>query len=69
MSTPKAAYYLNEEEAPQTGTRLTVVYNRTRWRDGRVAVWLSTQRGIGRGDGSLRSCLRFPYRHSRRHYG
>jgi hypothetical protein len=23
-----------------------------RWRDGRVAVWLSTSRGTGRGEGS-----------------
>jgi hypothetical protein len=37
---------------PQTGTRIAVAYNRTRWRDGRVAVWLSTQRRTGRGEGS-----------------
>jgi hypothetical protein len=51
-STPKAAYFVNEEEVPQTGTRLAVAYNRTRWRDGQVVVWLSTQRGSGRGEGS-----------------
>ncbi|RSM41194.1 hypothetical protein DMA12_24620 [Amycolatopsis balhimycina DSM 5908] len=43
-------YFVNEEEIPQTGTRLTVAYNRTRWRDGRVVVWLSTRRGTGRGE-------------------
>ncbi|SEF80913.1 hypothetical protein SAMN05444920_101724 [Nonomuraea solani] len=51
-STPQAAYFVHEEEVPQTGTRLTVAYNRTRWRGGRVVVWLSAQRGTGRGEGS-----------------
>jgi len=45
-------YFVNEEEVPRTGTRVTVAYNRTRWRDGRVAVWLSAHRGTGRGEGS-----------------
>ncbi|HEX2313536.1 MAG TPA: hypothetical protein VHJ17_07390 [Thermomonospora sp.] len=45
-------YFVNEEEVPQTGTRLTVAYNRTRWRNGRVVVWLSALRGTGRGEGS-----------------
>jgi hypothetical protein len=39
------------------GTRLSVAFNRTRWRDDRVVVWLSTQRATGRGEGS--SGLRF----------
>jgi hypothetical protein len=50
-------YFINEEEVPQAGTRLSVAFNRTRWRDGRVVVWLSAQRGTGRGEGS--SGLRF----------
>ncbi|MEV0385940.1 hypothetical protein [Nonomuraea sp. NPDC050643] len=45
-------YFVNEEEVPQTGTRITVAYNRTRWRGGRVVVWLGAQRGTGRGEGS-----------------
>jgi hypothetical protein len=51
-ATPKTSYFVNEEEVPQTGTRITVAYNRTRWRNGRVAVWLSARRGTGRGEGS-----------------
>jgi hypothetical protein len=51
-STPKSSYFISEEEVPQTGTKVSVAYNRTRWRNGRVAVWLSTQRGTGRGEGS-----------------
>jgi hypothetical protein len=50
-------YFINEEEVPQAGTRLSVAFNRTRWRDGGVVVWLSAQRGTGRGEGS--SGLRF----------
>jgi hypothetical protein len=50
-------YFINEEEVPQAGTRLSVAFNRTRWRDGRVVVWLSAQRATGRGEGS--SGLRF----------
>lgn len=45
-------YFVNEEEVPLAGTRLSLAYNRTRWRDGRVAVWLSASRGEGRGEGS-----------------
>ncbi|RJQ81202.1 hypothetical protein D5S17_05515 [Pseudonocardiaceae bacterium YIM PH 21723] len=45
-------YFINEEEVPQAGTRLSVSYNRTRWYDGRAVVWLSAQRGVGRGEGS-----------------
>jgi hypothetical protein len=46
------AYYVNEEEVPRAGTTVTVAYNRTRWRDGRPVVWLSAQRGVGRGERS-----------------
>jgi hypothetical protein len=45
-------YFINEEEVPRAGTRLSVSYNRTRWRDGRVVIWLSARRGVGRGQGS-----------------
>ncbi|AUI60642.1 hypothetical protein [Amycolatopsis sp. BJA-103] len=48
----KPQYFVNEEEVTQAGTRLSVAYNRTRWRDGRVVVWLSARRGVGRGEGS-----------------
>lgn len=45
-------YFVYEEEVPQSGTRLTVAYNRARWQNGRVIVWLSAQRNVGRGEGS-----------------
>jgi hypothetical protein len=45
-------YLVHEEEVPRAGTRLTLAYDRTRWHDGRVIVWLSARRGTGRGEGS-----------------
>lgn len=45
-------YFINEEEIPRSGTRLTVSYNRTRTRTGRVALWLSIHRDVGRGERS-----------------
>jgi hypothetical protein len=45
-------YFVNEEEVPRAGTTLTLAYNRTRRRDGRVLVWLSVSRGVGRGERS-----------------
>ncbi|MFC9293794.1 hypothetical protein ACFTWH_07040 [Streptomyces sp. NPDC057011] len=46
------SYYVNEEEVPQAGSRLTVAFNRTRGQDGRVTVWLSARRNAGRGEAS-----------------
>lgn len=45
-------YFLNEEEVPRAGTRLTLAYNRTRTRGGRPIVWLSIRRSTGRGERS-----------------
>lgn len=45
-------YFLHEEEVPRAGTRVTLSYNRTRWHDGRVVVWLSAHRTTGRGEAS-----------------
>jgi hypothetical protein len=46
------SYFVNEEEVPRVGTRLTLAYSRTRWRDGRPIVWLGTRRSTGRGERS-----------------
>jgi hypothetical protein len=45
-------YFINEEEVPLTGTRLTAAYNRTRTRTGQVVVWLTVRRDTGRGERS-----------------
>ncbi|MGW6841655.1 hypothetical protein [Streptomyces sp. NPDC054958] len=52
-------YFVNEEEVPQAGTKVTLAYNRTRWHDGRVALWLSARTHAGRGEAS--SGLSFDY--------
>jgi hypothetical protein len=48
----EAPYDLNEEEAPRAGVRVTRCYQRTRWRDGRVWVWVGVRKQSGRGEGS-----------------
>ncbi|MBF6222796.1 hypothetical protein IU479_32440 [Nocardia abscessus] len=45
-------YFVHEEEVPREGLRLTTRFQRTRWRDGRVVVWLGAQKAVGRGEGS-----------------
>jgi hypothetical protein len=44
------SYLVNEEEVPPTGTRLTLAYHRTRWRDGHPVVWLGIRRATGHGE-------------------
>ena len=55
--TPPQTYFIHEEEVPRTGTRLFEAFERSRWTDGRVHVWLRVVRQTGRGEGS--SGLRF----------
>ncbi len=56
-TTPKARYFLHEEEVPRAGALVSQGYQRTRWVDGRVIVWLGARKQTGRGEGS--SGLRF----------
>jgi hypothetical protein len=50
-------YFVFEEEVPRAGAIAMLSYERTRWSDGRVFVWLRVRRQTGRGEGS--SGLRF----------
>jgi hypothetical protein len=45
-------YFLFEEEVPRSGARVTQSWQRTRWRDGRVVLWLGARKGIGRPTGA-----------------
>jgi hypothetical protein len=54
---PAQTYFIHEEEVPRAGARLFQAFERTRWTDGRVYVWLRVVRQTGRGEGS--SGLRF----------
>lgn len=46
------AYFIHEEEVPRAGIRVSQSFQRTRWYDGRVFVWLGVRKGTGRGEGS-----------------
>lgn len=46
------AYFIFEEEVPRAGTRLSQMYERTRWTDGRVYTWLRVRKQTGRGEGA-----------------
>jgi hypothetical protein len=49
---PAVAYFVHEEEVPRAGIRVTQAFQRTRWTDGRVMVWLGARKRVGRGEGS-----------------
>jgi len=44
-------YFLHEEEVPRAGARVTQAWQRTRWRDGSVFLWLGARKGTGRLSG------------------
>jgi len=50
--TTKVAYYLHEEEVPRASALVSQSYQRTRWTNGRVIVWLGARKQTGRGEGS-----------------
>ncbi|WP_062349669.1 hypothetical protein [Herbidospora yilanensis] len=56
---PAAPYHLFEEEVPRAGTRVSLAYQRTRWQEGRVLLWLAATRAAGSGEAS--SGLRFDH--------
>jgi hypothetical protein len=49
---PRQPYFVHEEEVPRAGVRLTLSFQRARWRDGRVVVWLGARKEPGRGESS-----------------
>ena len=49
---PKEPYFLHEEEVPRAGIRVTEAFQRTRWTNGEVYVWVGTRKQVGRGERS-----------------
>jgi hypothetical protein len=47
-----APYFVHEEEVPRAGAVVEQRYQRTRWSDGRVFVWLGAEKSVGRGEDS-----------------
>ena len=54
---PGSPYRLNEEEVPRAGAVVSRAYQRARWLDGRVFLWVGRRKETGRGESS--SGLRF----------
>ncbi len=46
------AYYIHEEEISRAGVRISQSFQRTRWLNGEVFVWLGMKKKTGRGEGS-----------------
>lgn len=57
LSGPPSPYYIHEEEVPRAGAEVRRTFQRCRWHDGRVALWLGLRKRTGRGENS--SGLRF----------
>lgn len=47
---PARPYLLHEEEVPRSGIQVSQAFNRTRWTNGRVFVWLGVRKQIGHGE-------------------
>ena len=45
-------FYIHEEEIPRSGVRVTQTFQRTRWINGEVFVWLGMKKKTGKGEGS-----------------
>ena len=50
-ASPKA-YFIHEEEVSSAGIKVQQIFQRTRWVNGEVFVWLGMKKKIGRGEGS-----------------
>jgi hypothetical protein len=44
-------YHIHEEEVPRAGMRVAQLYQRTRWKNGKVFIWLGINKNTGRGEG------------------
>jgi hypothetical protein len=44
-------YHIHEEEVPRAGMRVAELYQRTRWKNGKVFIWLGINKNTGRGEG------------------
>ena len=49
-------YFINEEEVPRAGVKLTSNFQRTRWYNGKIVNWYSYRKQVGRGEGSSGLC-------------
>jgi hypothetical protein len=45
-------YFMHEEEVSKAGIEVTRTYQRVRWWDGQIYIWLGRRKKTGRGQGS-----------------
>ena len=45
-------FYIHEEEVPRSGAMVTKTFQRTRWYNGKVIVWLGRKVTNGKGEGN-----------------
>jgi hypothetical protein len=50
--TQSSPYFINEEEVPRAGVKLTANFQRTRWYNGKIVNWYGYRKQVGRGEGS-----------------
>ena len=44
-------YFIHEEEVPRSGVHVTQTFQRTRWNNGKVFIWMGAKKSTGRGEG------------------
>jgi hypothetical protein len=49
-SPQRRPYFIHEEEVTRAGTAVRQSYQRTRWNNGRVVIWLGARKQTGRGE-------------------
>jgi hypothetical protein len=49
---PRQPYFVHEEEVLRAGAIVGRAYQRARWWDGRIYIWLGRRKQTGRGQGS-----------------
>jgi hypothetical protein len=49
---PPESYFIHEEEVPRAGAIVTRTYQRARWQNGKIFMWLGRRKQTGRGQGS-----------------
>jgi hypothetical protein len=47
-----SSYFLNEEEVPRAGAKISGSLQRTRWMNGKIINWYGYKKQLGRGEGS-----------------
>jgi hypothetical protein len=48
----RVPYFVEEEEVPRSGARVTRAFQRTRWHFGKACTWVGMRKQAGRGEGA-----------------